>query len=264
MGHDMFRSLHIAATGMAAQETQLDAIANNVANANTTGYKRQQAEFEDLLYQNARAPAPTNAGTTPPTQLQLGSGARVVATARSLSQGAITQTGNPLDLAIEGNGYLAVMRPSGDLAYTRAGNLKLDATGRLTTSDGLPVEPPITVPLNATNVTIASDGTVSVTQPNQTTANKLGQLQLSTFPNAAGLEALGHNLFQPCSASGDAQQGAPGVDGRGAVTQGSLEGSNVDVVTEMVGLINAQRGYEMNSKVIEAADAMLAKAAQIQ
>ena len=260
----MFRSLHIAATGMAAQETQLDAIANNVANANTAGYKRQQAEFEDLLYQNARAPAPTNSGPAAPTALQLGSGARVVATSRSMGQGAIQQTNNPLDIAIEGNGYLAVMRPSGELAYTRAGNLKLNSTGQLTTSDGLPVEPPITVPADATNVTIASDGTLSATTPNATTPAKLGQLQLTTFPNSSGLEALGHNLFQPSAASGDPQQGLPGQAGRGTITQGSLESSNVEIVDEMIGLIRAQRSYEINSKIVEAADDMLSKATQMR
>lgn len=260
----MFRSLHVAATGMAAQETQLDTIANNLANANTTGYKRQSAEFEDLLYQTVRAPAATPTGTTAPVGLQLGAGARVVATTRSFSEGALQQTGNPLDLAIEGAGFLAVQRPTGELAYTRAGSLKLDAQGRLTTSDGLPVEPAILVPADATNVSISTDGIVTAQQPGSTTPTQLGQLQLVTFPNPGGLSALGHNLYEASGASGDPQTGNPGVQGRGSLLQGSLEGSNVEVVDEMIGLIRAQRAYEINSKVVTAADEMLRDATQLR
>src|SRR5258706_8314399 len=179
----MFRSLNVAATGMAAQETKLDTIANNLANSNTTGYKRQDAEFEDLLYQNVRAAGPTEAGGMAPTGTQIGSGVRVVATSRAFSQGSIQQTGNPLDVAIEGSGFLAVSRSNGEIGYTRAGSLKLDAQGKLVTSDGLPIEPPITVPPDATSVTIGADGTVSATQPGQHAPNTLGQLQIVTFAN---------------------------------------------------------------------------------
>src|SRR5580704_10333691 len=259
----MFRSLNIAATGMAAQETQLDTIANNLANANTVGYKRQNAEFEDLLYQNVRSPGLTEGGVVP-TSTQVGTGARIVATSRSFAQGAIAQTGNPLDVAIQGNGFLTVMQSNGSAAYTRAGSLKLDAQGRMTTSDGLPLDPPITVPSSATNVTIGSDGTVTATQQGQTNQTSLGQLQVTTFPNSNGLTALGQNLYQSNDSSGNPQTGVPGTDGRGSILQGSLESSNVDVVTEMVALIGAQNAYEINSKVVSAADQMLQNATQMR
>jgi flagellar basal-body rod protein FlgG len=259
----MFRSLNIAATGMAAQETQLDTIANNLANANTVGYKRQNAEFEDLLYQNVRSPGLTEGGVVP-TSTQVGTGARIVATSRSFAQGAITQTGNPLDVAIQGNGFLMVMQSNGSPAYTRAGSLKLDAQGRVTTSDGLPLDPPITVPSTATNVTIGSDGTVTATQQGQTNQTSLGQLQVTTFPNSDGLSALGQNLYMATDSSGNPQTGVPGTDGRGSIMQGATESSNVDVVTEMVALIGAQNAYEINSKVVSAADQMLQNATQMR
>jgi len=205
----MFRSLQVAATGMVAQETKLDTIANNLANSNTTGYKRQDAEFEDLLYQNERSAAPNPQGGIGPVGTQIGSGVRVVATSRSFSQGALQQTGNPLDIAIEGNGFLAVQRKAGEVAYTRAGALKVDAQGRLTTSDGLAVEPAITVPPDATSITIGSDGGVSAVTPGQRTPTQLGQLQIVTFPNPNGLEAVGHNLFTASGASGEPTTGAP-------------------------------------------------------
>jgi flagellar basal-body rod protein FlgG len=260
----MFRSLNIAATGMAAQETQLDTIANNLANANTVGYKKQNAEFEDLLYQNVRSAGLTEGGNVVPTSTQVGTGARVMATSRSFSQGAIQQTGNPLDVAVQGSGFLMVMQPSGTPAYTRAGTLKLDAQGRMTTSDGLPVDPPITVPTSATNLTIGSDGTVTATQQGQTNQVTLGQLQVTTFPNPEGLTALGQNLYQANDSSGTPQTGNPGLDGRGSLLQGALESSNVDVVTEMVALISAQNAYEINSKVVSAADQMLQNATQMR
>ncbi|MEO8799411.1 MAG: flagellar basal-body rod protein FlgG [Polyangiaceae bacterium] len=261
----MFRSLHVAATGMVAQETQLDTIANNLANANTTGYKRQNAEFEDLLYQNVRAPVANADGTVSAAGTQIGSGARVVATSRQFSQGTIQQTGNNLDIAIEGQGFVGIMQPSGTVAYSRAGALKLDNQGRLTTSDGLPLEPPITIPADATSITIASDGTVSaVTASGKGAATVLGQLQLTNFQNPNGLNALGHNLFEQTSSSGEAQTGLAGADGRGTFLQGALEGSNVEVVTEMISMISTQRAYEINSKVIQAADDMLKNATQMQ
>lgn len=260
----MFRSLHVAATGMTALETKLDTVANNIANSSTAGYKRQEAEFEDLLYQNLRSPAPDAGGQVAPGSVQLGSGVRVVATSRAFSQGAIQQTGNPLDVAIEGAGFLAVMRPSGELAYTRAGHLKLDAQGRMVTSEGLAIEPPITVPTDATKITIASDGTVSAEQPGQSAPSQLGQLQLVTFPNPGGLSAAGHNLFVAGAASGEAVPGNAGTEGRGTFLQGALESSNVEVVNEMIGLIRTQRAYEVNSKVIAAADEMLRNATQVR
>jgi flagellar basal-body rod protein FlgG len=259
----MFRSLHVAATGMVAQETNLDSIANNLANANTVGYKRQEAQFEDLFYQTVRTPGAGNTGGgTNPSGLQVGAGARVVATARFFSQGPITQTGNNLDLAIEGAGFFQVQRPGGDAAFTRAGTLRADAQGRLVTTDGMLIEPALTLPTDATSVTIAADGTISATVAGSAAPTNVGQLQIATFANADGLLALGHNLFQGTPASGDARLGAPGTEGRGSIQQGALEGSNVEVVNEMIAMIRAQRAYEINSKVIQAADEMLRNATQ--
>jgi flagellar basal-body rod protein FlgG len=259
----MFRSLNIAATGMVAQETKLDTIANNLANANTTGYKRQDAEFEDLLYQTQRAAAAAG-GAGGPTSVQLGSGARVVATPRSFSQGTLQQTGNPLDIAIEGAGFLAVTREDGSPAFTRAGALKIGSDGRLVTSDGLAIEPSISVPPEAANILIGPDGTVQAEVPGQNGAVDLGRLELTAFANPAGLAAVGHNLFVESPASGEPRSGQPGTEGRGRFMQGSLEGSNVEVVGEMIGLIRTQRAYEINSKVIAAADEMLRSATQLR
>jgi flagellar basal-body rod protein FlgG len=255
----MFRSLHVASTGMVAQETSLDTISNNLANANTVGYKRQEAQFEDLVYQNLR---PAAGGA--PAGAQVGSGARVVAISRFFSQGPIQQTGNPLDVAIEGSGFLPVNRPNGEVAYTRAGSLRLDAAGRMVTTDGLAIEPAITVPTDATNIAIAADGTVTATQPGEHAPAALGQIQLVTFPNPDGLQALGHNLFTATGASGEPTAGTPGTEGRGTLMQSALEGSNVEVVQEMIGLIRTQRTYEINSKVVSAADEMLRNATQMR
>jgi flagellar basal-body rod protein FlgG len=260
----MFRSLNVAATGMAAQEAQLDTIANNLANANTTGYKHQDAQFEDLLYQNVRAAAQNADGTVGPTATQVGTGVRIIATTRQFSEGTIAQTGNPLDVAIEGQGFFGVMRPDGQIGYTRAGAFQLDAQGRIVTTAGLPIEPPISVPSDSTSVTIAPDGTVSVTQPGGHAPTSLGQIHLTTFPNPNGLSSDGHNLFVPTASSGEPITGPPAAEGRGTLMQNSLEGSNVDVVNEMVGMIRAQRAYEINSKVISAADEMLRNATQNQ
>lgn len=260
----MFRSLQVAATGMVAQETKLDTIANNLANSNTTGYKRQDAEFEDLLYQNQRAPAANAAGGVAPSGVQIGAGCRVVSTSRAFAQGAIQQTSNPLDIAIEGNGFLAVQRKAGEVAYTRAGSLKVDATGRLVTSDGLSLEPALNIPPDATSIAISAEGLVTATSPGARTPTQLGQLQIITFPNPNGLEAVGHNLFTASSASGEPTPGVPGADGRGTILQGALESSNVEVVNEMIGLIRTQRAYEVNSKVVAAADEMLRKATDMR
>jgi flagellar basal-body rod protein FlgG len=260
----MFRSLNVAASGMVAQETKLDTIANNLANTNTAGFKRQDAEFEDLLYQNVRAAAPNPQGGAAPSGTQVGTGVRVVATSRQFEQGTTQQTGNPLDIAIDGNGFLSVQKGSGEVGYTRAGNLKVDAQGRLCTNGGLAIEPPITIPADATAVTIGADGTVSAQSAGQRAPASLGQLQLVTFPNPNGLTATGQNLFTATQASGEPTSGTPGTDGRGTVLQGALEGSNVEMVTEMVDLIRTQRAYEINSKVINAADDMLRNATQVR
>jgi flagellar basal-body rod protein FlgG len=261
----MFRSLHIAATGMSAQETQLEGVANNISNQNTVGYKRQRVEFQDLLYQNVREPgAATGPNTMAPNGLQVGTGVRVVGTSRDFEQGALQNSGNPLDVAIEGDGFFVIQQPDGSPAYTREGTLKTDGLGRIVTNEGMPLDPPITIPAGASSVSIAADGTVSATLSGQTTPVQIGAIQLAGFINPNGLKALGHNLFISSVASGEPQLGPPGVDGRGTILQGSFEGSNVDVVTEMIGMINAQRGYEMNSKVITTADDMLRAATQMK
>ena len=250
---------------MAAQEAELDTISNNLANANTIGFKKSRADFQDLVYQTVKAAGTqTTATTVAPTGTQIGSGVRLAATTRIFAQGAIQNTNNPLDVAIEGNGFFVVSQPDGTPAYTRAGTLKTDATGKLCTSEGMPLEPPVTIPPDATSVTIGSDGTVSVVQKNQTAANQIGAIQVANFVNPAGLNAAGHNLFTASSASGEAQVGAAGSNGSGTLLQGSLEHSNVEVVEEMIGLISAQRAYEINTKVITAADEMLQSASQLR
>jgi flagellar basal-body rod protein FlgG len=261
----MFRSLHIAATGMAAQETHLDAISNNIANSNTVGYKKQRVDFQDLLYQTVRvAGAPTSETTRAPTGLQLGNGVRVVGTSSLHGQGAMLNTNNPLDVAIEGNGFFVVQQPDGNPAYTRAGNLETDADGRLVNAEGLPLEPPITIPPNSLNVSIGADGTVTAQLQGQNTPTQLGKLTIATFVNPVGLHSIGHNLLLPTAASGEAQVGQPGAEGRGTLLQGSLERANVEIVEEMISMIEAQRAYEMNSKVISTADDMLRAATQMR
>ena len=261
----MFRSLNIAATGMAAQETHLEAISNNIANSNTVGYKKQRVDFEDLLYQTVRAAgAPSGQTTMNPTGLQLGTGVRVVATSRQFAEGAFSQTSNQLDVAIEGNGFLAVQQHDGTLAYTRNGELKLDGSGRIVNHDGLPIEPSLNVPEGATHITIAANGQVTVQMPGETNPTEIGTITINSFINDNGLRAVGHNLFMPTLASGEAQLGEPGAEGRGTLMQGALEQSNVDIVEEMVGMISAQRSYEINSKVISTADDMLRAATQMR
>jgi flagellar basal-body rod protein FlgG len=260
----VFRSLHIAATGMAAQETQLEGVSNNIANANTTGYKKQRIEFHDLLYQTVRgAGTRTSEQTRSPTGLQLGSGVRVVATTRSFEQGTALITNNPLDVSIEGNGFFVVQQADGSQAFTRAGALQKDSQGQLVTPEGNQLEPPIIIPPDAQSVTIGSDGSVSAVLSNQPAPTEVGQLTIAQFVNPAGLSAIGKNLFVASQASGDPQIGTPGTDGRGTLMQGSLERSNVDVVEEMVGMITAQRAYEINSKVVSTADDMLRAATQM-
>jgi flagellar basal-body rod protein FlgG len=261
----MFRSLHIAATGMQAQESQLDTISNNLANANTVGFKKVRADFQDLFYQNVRfAGTQTSQTTMSPTGLQIGSGVRMVGTSRIDTQGALKQTGNNLDLAIEGQGFFVIAQPDGTQAFTRSGQFKVDAQGRMTTAEGLPLDPPVTIPPAATSVSIARDGIVSITLAGQATPSQVGSIQMANFVNSAGLNPLGHNLFQSTMASGDPQLGTPGTDGRGTLLQGAVEQANVEVVEEMIGLIAAQRAYEVNSKVISAADDMLKNATNLR
>lgn len=256
----MLKALSTAATGMAAQQTRIDVTANNMSNVNTTGFRRSRAEFQDLIYQTIRSPGGTTAdGATLPTGLQIGQGTRAVGTTSIHQQGSMTQTENPLDLAIEGRGFLQVQQANGELAYTRAGNLKVDANGQLVTVDGLKIEPAINIPTDATSITISADGVVSATSAGQTTAQEVGTLQLAAFANPAGLNALGRSLFAPTNASGQPVVSQPGQEGLGRLAQGFLEGSNVEVVNEMIDLITSQRAYEVNQKVVEAADEMLSR-----
>ncbi len=254
----MLKALNTAATGMVAQQTRIDVTANNMANVNTTGFRRARAEFQDLLYQQVRRPGGQTAnGGTLPTGVQIGHGTRTVSTTHVYQQGSLQQTEAPLDLAIEGAGFFQVTQPDGTVAYTRAGNLHTDAQGQLVTVDGYPIEPQITIPTDATSVTISPDGLVSVTTAGQSQAQEVGQIQLANFSNPAGLEAIGRSMFKPTTASGQPVVANPGQEGMGTVAQGFLEGSNVEVVTEMLDLITSQRAYEVNQKVIEAADEML-------
>lgn len=252
------RALLTAATGMQAQQQNVDNIANNLANASTTGFKRSRIEFQDLMYQNLRAAGgAVNASTNLPVGLQIGLGTRSIANVRSYLQGDFKQTNNPLDVVIEGSGFFQIRQANGDLAYTRAGAFKLDSQGQMVTANGDALEPSITVPTEATSVTIGKDGTVSVTVQGQANSQNLGQIQLAVFPNPAGLEALGGNLFKETGSSGQAVVGTPNTNGLGGIGQGFLEGSNVNVVEELVNMISAQRVYETNSKVISTADRML-------
>ncbi|HUO21034.1 MAG TPA: flagellar basal-body rod protein FlgG [Caulobacteraceae bacterium] len=258
------RALSTAATGMAAQELNVEVISNNIANMNTVGFKRQRAEFQDLLYQDQEqvGSQSDSTGTVVPTGLQVGSGVKAGSIYRITQQGSMTQTSNPLDVAIQGAGYLQVQLPSGETAYTRAGNLSVNNSGVLVTDQGYPILPQITIPTGATNITISQSGLVSATVPGSSTPSNLGQLQLASFINEAGLEGLGDNLWQVSGASGAAVVAQPGQNGLGTLLQGYTEASNVDAVSEVTALISAQRAYEMNSKVITTADQMLATSVQ--
>ncbi len=261
----MLRSLYTAATGMDAQQTKLDVIANNLANTSTTGFKRARADFEDLLSETIRsATAPNPQGGGRPEPLQVGLGVRTATTTRSFAQGDLTATQNPLDLAIQGGGFFRIQRANGDYGYTRAGNFRLDATGRLVTQTGEIVDPGITVPQDATSVTIRGDGTVLVATPGRTDPTEIGTIPLAIFTNPGGLEAVGNNLFAATAASGDPMIVNPGQEGSGTISQGYLENANVQAVQEMVDMITTQRAYEMNSKVIESADEMLQRLAQLR
>lgn len=253
------RSLDIAGTGMQAQQTNVEVISNNIANMSTTGFKRRRAEFQDLIYQNLRRVGSNSSdnGSIVPSGAQIGLGVKTAAVYRITEQGNLQQTGNNLDLAIQGNGYFQVTLPSGDIAYTRDGTFALAPDGTIVTADGYPVAPGVVVPTNAVSVSINASGQVQATISGQTAPQTLGQLQLAAFPNEAGLDAQGDNLFLQTAASGNAATGNPGSPGFGSVMQGFVETSNVNVVSEITNLITAQRAYEMNSKVITASDDMM-------
>ncbi len=260
----MIRSLWISKTGMDAQQTQMDVISNNLANVGTTGFKRSRAVFEDLLYQTIRQPgAASSQQTQLPTGLQVGTGVRPVATAKVFSQGALQASGNPLDIAINGQGFLQVQMPDGTTGYTRDGNLRMDQQGQVVTSNGFPILPAITIPPGAQTITIGQDGTISVATAGTTAPTQVGTLQLVNFVNPAGLQAIGQNLFTETAASGTPNAGTPGTNGLGLLNQGFVETSNVNVVEELVSMIQTQRAYEINSKAIQTSDQMLQKLSQL-
>lgn len=253
------RALSIAATGMHAQQTNVEVISNNIANMNTTAYTRRRAEFNDLLYQNLKRQGAqsSDTGTLVPAGVQLGLGVRTAAVYRITEQGSLTNTDNTLDLAIEGKGYFQVTLPSGETAYTRAGSFQLSSTGEIVTNDGYSVQPGITIPNNSTDITVNASGEVWVKLDGQTTQTNVGTLQIATFINEAGMEAIGDNLYMETPASGAPTVGTPDTTGFGSILQGYLETSNVNVVSEITDLISAQRAYEMNSKVVTTSDEML-------
>ena len=253
----MIKALRTAATGMEAQQLNVDTIANNLANVNTGGFKKSRIEFQDILYEQTKAAGSATAGTaTSPIGLEIGFGTQPVATQRLFSEGNITPTGNALDLCVEGDGFFQISMPDGTTGYTRDGALKLSADGKIVTSDGFYLYPEITIPNDATQIAIGSDGKITVQLVGANEPQEIGQLELAKFINPAGLEAMGHNLFKQTSASGDPTVGAPTQEGLGKINQGALELSNVEVVEEMVNMIIAQRAYEINSKAIQTADDM--------
>lgn len=261
----MIRSLWIAKTGLETQQTNMDVISNNLANVNTTGFKRGRAIFEDLMFQTLRQPGATvGAANQLPTGLQLGTGARVVATERIHTTGNLKETGNSLDVAIQGDGFFQIEMPDGSFAYTRDGSIQLDQNGMMVTAGGYTVQPGINIPDNALSISIGRDGTVSVTQPGATgTSVEVGQLALNTFINPAGLQSLGENLYAETDASGPANELQPGLDGAGILIQNYLETSNVNIAEELVNMITTQRAFEMNSKAVQTSDQMLARLTQL-
>ena len=254
----MNSALWVAKTGLEAQQTRLSVVSNNLANVSTTGFKRGRAAFEDLLYQNVRqAGGQTSQQTQSPSGLMLGTGVRIVATEKMFTQGNLQQTGNALDLAVDGRGFFQVLQPDGSTAYTRDGNFQINSQGELVTSSGYALQPGISIPDAAQSVTIGKDGTVSVQMSGDAAPQQVGTLTITDFINPAGLQPSGENLYLETAASGPPQTGTPGVSGLGTIEQGALEGSNVNVVEELVDMIETQRAYEMNSKAISTADAML-------
>ncbi len=255
----MYPALWIAKTGLDAEQTRMATISNNLANVNTTGFKRDRAVFEDLIYQNVRQVGASSTETTElPSGLTIGTGVRTVATQKLHTQGNIQQTNNSFDVAVQGNGFFQILHPDGTVVYTRDGSFSLDQDGQIVTANGYALEPSITVPPNTMSVTIGSDGTVSALVAGNTTPSQIGNINLVQFINPTGLEAIGQNLYRQSAASGDPQEGTPGLDGLGTLIQGALESSNVNVVEELVNMIETQRAYEMNSKAISTTDQMLA------
>lgn len=260
----MIRSLWIAKTGLEAQQMHMDVITNNMANVSTNGFKKSRAVFEDLLYQTVRQPgAQSSQQTQLPSGLQLGTGVRPVATEKIHLQGSLTQTGNPLDVAINGKGFFQVLMPDGSTAYTRDGSFQTDSQGQLVTASGFQVQPAITIPADALSVTIGRDGTISVTQPGNAAAQQVGSLQLANFINPAGLSSQGENMYLETAASGSPLPNTPGTNGVGVLNQSYVEASNVNVVEEMVNMIVTQRAYDLNSKSVTASDQMLQKLSQL-
>ncbi len=254
----MLRSLFTAATGMYAQQLNVDVISHNLANVNTTGFKKGRAEFQDLLYQTIITPgAPSDDGTQYPSGIQVGLGVRPVAVAKFFTTGDLINTGNALDLAIDGEGFFQITLPDGTIAYTRAGNFRLDKDGRIVTNDGYPIEPGITVPADATQITVGGDGRVTVLQPGTVTPVEIGTIELARFINPGGLKSIGKNLFLETDASGAPTTGTPGTEGRGTIVQAFLEMSNVNIVEELANLIIAQRAFDINSKSVQTSDEML-------
>jgi len=254
----MDQALWIAKTGLEAQQTRMAITANNLANVNTTGFKRSRAVFEDLLYQNnGQAGAQSSEDTQLNSGLMVGTGVRIVATEKIFNQGNLVQTGNSLDMAIQGRGFFQVLTPEGSLAYTRDGTFQVNADGEIVTAKGFTLDPGITIPEDAQSITISGDGIVSALQPGNSTVTELGTIQIADFVNPAGLQPIGQNLFLETGSSGSPQTGTPGLDGIGTLSQGSLETSNVNTVEELVNMIETQRAYEMNSKAIATAEQML-------
>ncbi|MDJ0710478.1 MAG: flagellar basal-body rod protein FlgG [Woeseiaceae bacterium] len=254
----MNQSLWVAKTGLDAQQTRMSIVSNNLANVNTTGFKQDRAVFEDLLYQNVRQSGGNSSqDTILPSGMNLGTGVRVVATEKTFTQGSVNQTGNALDVAINGRGFFQILKPNNDLAYTRDGTFQLNDQGQLVTSSGYAVQPGITIPDGAQSITIGTDGVVSVKLAGQASPSQVGTLEISDFINPTGLQPIGENLYAETASSGTAQSGTPGQNGLGALQQGALEGSNVNVVSELVNMIETQRAYEMNSKAISTSDQMM-------
>lgn len=260
----MIRSLWTAKTGLDAHQTSMDVITNNLANVSSNGFKRSRPVFEDLLYQTIRQPgAASSQATTIPSGLMIGTGVRAVGTEHIFTQGSVQKTENPLDMAIQGNGFFQIQMPDGTLAYTRDGSFTKDATGQIVTANGYPLSPAISIPSNATSVAVSRDGIVTITQPGSTTPTQIGTIQLANFINNGGLQAVGENLFVETASSGTPTPNTPGTNGTGLLNQGYVETSNVNVAEELVNMIVAQRGYEMNSKAITTSDQMLARLSQL-
>ena len=260
----MIRSLWIAKTGLDAQQTQLDVTSNNLANVATNGFKRARAVFEDLLYQTLRQPgASSSAQTQIPSGLQIGTGVRPIATGRVFTQGNLTQTGNNLDVAIQGEGFFQIQLPDGTLGYTRDGAFQKDSQGQIVTANGYPLSPALTIPSNALSISIGSDGVVTVLQQGSSTPVQVGQIQLANFVNVGGLQSMGQNLYLETASSGTATPNTPGTNGVGLLNQGYVETSNVNVVEELVNMIATQRAYEINSRSIQTSDQMLARLTQL-